>query len=314
MTPIGSICYPTPRPMGFGREEKIGLVRVLAAAMWADGRVTHEERHFLRGVFNCLLLDREDWRRIEPLLASPVKEDEFEALTRDFVSQAGGRARKELRRRVAEMFRAEESLTEDERRWKNRLLNALEGGPGLMQALRAWFRRGTSERRSILRDFYDVEGFFKNRVLFHVRRRLREKNLSIPPHESRLELACLIGGLLGKIAFADGTLSDPERAVLQRHIRARQELTYEEAAALEAVIDDGLCRDLDAFRLADEFRDRVGYEDRLKLLEVLYECAAADGRITLSEQRQIDKLALHLRLDPRDSTEIRSRYWDRLER
>lgn len=75
--------------MPVDRREKIAFVRVLAAAMWGDGRVDQKELDFLRDVFNSLLLDREDWKQIAPFLESPVHPGEFEAAIRDLTKPAG---------------------------------------------------------------------------------------------------------------------------------------------------------------------------------------------------------------------------------
>ena len=285
--------------------------------MWADGRVAPEERDFLRDTFSFLKLEPEDWKQVAPLLETPISSDEFQALVSDFTKVANEKSDLAvLGKQVQDLFRADGELTEEERRWKDQLLETLasRGSPGsIVDRLKNWFRRGTDERTQLLHDFYDVEGFFKNRVLFHVKRRLKERGEAVPLDEERLEVSCLLGGILAKVAFADSETSEQERLVIKKALASRPELSESEREAILGVLEERLCKDLDPIRLMTEYRDRVDYEGKLRLVELILQVATTDRKVTKAEQQGIEDLVYHLRIDRSDFTRVRARYWDHFE-
>jgi len=294
-------------------EEKFALLRVLAAAMWADGVVSLEEVNFLKGVFNCLKLDAEDWKTVVPFIEIPLNEEECLSLVKDFLGTVNEKSDiAELRGYLTEIFLADGELSEAEQDWRDNLLEILDGrspATAVIQGLTKWFRKGTTAHSAVLKDFYDVEGFFKNRVLFHLKHKLKSENIEVSIEEPELERLCLLGGILGQVVYADGTLSDTEKKAVQDILLAGSMARPQEMRALLMVVEDRVCADLDLFRLVTEYRNRVDYAHRLKLIDLIFQCASCDRVITEKEFAKIENTAMLLRLNRRDYTNVRSKYY-----
>ena len=304
--------------MATNREEKIGFLRILAASMWADGQVSVKEMNFLKEMFHCFHLDWEDWKQLEPFLETPLTPEEAEALVKDYletIRKSSGVG--ELRSRLEEMFLADGELSQDEKRWRDGLLEVLTArGPvdSVRGALRTWFKGGSARRSEVLKDFYDVDGFFKNRVLFRLKRKLKEKGMTPTLDEAQLERLCLLGGILAKVVYADGHLSPQERTSLRDILASHAQRTAEEVDVLQEVVEDHLCEGLDVYRLVTEYRDRVDYDGKMKLIDLIFQTATSDHVVSKVEEAQIEKIVALLRIPRSEFINVRSKYWKKFER
>jgi len=304
--------------MALELHEKISLMQVLAAAMWADGEVSHEERNFLKEVFTSFRLQPEDWRKIEPFIESPLSPDECQALLEDFSRTVNETSDIEsVKKFVGEMFLAGGELSDQERRWRDGLLAVMDstGSVSLLRnAVKRWFRQGAQERSSLLEDFYDSDGYFKNRMMFRLKRRLSQRGIAFPEGDESLERLCLSGGILGKVVYADRSLTPEESRSLSRVLGARGGLGSREIEVLKTLLEEPVSQDLDLFRLVTEYADRVDYGARLELLDLVYSLASADRVVSKAEQQQIEDIYFHLKIDRSDFVDVRAKCWDRFEK
>jgi uncharacterized tellurite resistance protein B-like protein len=124
---------------------RLAFVKVLAAAAWADGTIREDERNRIKVLLNGFVLDEEERREIDRLLARPVGFDEAVQLTKEFAtsfSLPGERRR--LLREIEAMLGAEHERAEPERELLTHvraILSSHTPVDGLVDRLRGLFGR-----------------------------------------------------------------------------------------------------------------------------------------------------------------------------
>ena len=126
---------------------------------------------------------------------------------------------------------------------------------------------------------------------------------TVGPSDARLALAAL----LVRLARADGDYADTETRRIDLIVGTRYGLSPFEAAALrrEAEILEGEAPDTVRFTRA--LKDAVPYEDRLSLMEALWQVALADTSRDADEDALIRLVASLLGITDRDSALARQR-------
>ena len=90
----------------------------------------------------------------------------------------------------------------------------------------------------------DLDEFLRNKVLFKLRRRLGAEQIT--PEMHRL---CLIGGLMGLVAQADGEIHERELSEIQHHLQFHGKFSPEALDVLMMVIAEESVRGLDRSRI-----------------------------------------------------------------
>jgi uncharacterized tellurite resistance protein B-like protein len=120
--------------------------------------------------------------------------------------------------------------------------------------------------------------------------------------------------LLGRVADADHTISAEERAVIVRLVAGEGSLGAEEAAAVVTLA-------LDEFRrvggthnvlVAREFGALATFEQRLGLLRCLFAVSAADESVVVSEDNEIRRISLELKIEHADFIQARAKVREHL--
>ena len=125
---------------------------------------------------------------------------------------------------------------------------------------------------------------------------------------SRLAFAAL----LARAAWLDGRLVQEEEDALLRLMVERFSINEDEArAALTEAVDD-LDRSNDIYRYTKVLRDAFDEEQRIILLEMLWEVVYSDGNLHEFEAQLMRRLAGLLFVDDRDSGLARKRALVRL--
>ena len=113
--------------------------------------------------------------------------------------------------------------------------------------------------------------------------------------------------LLGRVAHADQHVSPEET-------RAMEDLVVQEGGltADQAVLVIGLARSAHLmfggtvdFEIARDFAEAATYEEKLALARCLFRVAATDEAISVAEESEIHRIALHLKIQPQDLTALR---------
>ena len=116
-----------------------------------------------------------------------------------------------------------------------------------------------------------------------------------PVHEISLEIACSV--LLCEVMLADGQLDDTEREKLNNILLQQFHLDEVEASDIikRSLI---LCENAtDFYQFTSKINENYSTEQRIKMLDLLWKIAYADGELASIEEHIIRKIAdlLHLR-------------------
>lgn len=125
-------------------------------------------------------------------------------------------------------------------------------------------------------------------------------------NEISLEIACSV--LLCEVMLADGQLDDTEKAKLNDIISSQFQLTDIEVAEIiqHALL---LCENAtDFYQFTSKINESYSLEQRIKMLELLWQVAYADGDLASIEEHIIRKIAdlLHLRHSEYIQTKLNS--------
>ncbi len=132
-----------------------------------------------------------------------------------------------------------------------------------------------------------------------------------PLVEDRVRLAA--AGLLAKVALSDGTVAAVERARMETVLADRFDLTAEEAAALVEESETTAAQALDLFQFTKLIVAHVEPENRVRIIEMLWEVVYADGVLDDHEGQVMRRLAGLLFVPDRDSGAARKRVMARLQ-
>jgi len=276
------------------------LAKVLIAAAWSDGELTHEEVNSMKDLlYGSPQLTAFQWARLEMYIETPVGEAERERLVEDLRSAVQTpRDRNLAIRALEEMIMADGEITEDEQAVVAEIEAAIESAdPGLFSRL---VKGMTGRRAAALADAPNREDYFedyvKNRVYYGLRRRMGEGETEFDLGEDTLRTLSLAGGVMAQIARANPQVTDPEIEVMVDALETHWHLTREQANFVAEVAVDETASHLDRYRLAREFADVCTYEERVGFLDVLFAVAAADGQAGYEEIEEIRHTANTLKL------------------
>ncbi len=93
----------------------------------------------------------------------------------------------------------------------------------------------------------------------------------------RDELQLALTALLVEAAYSDNQFDDAERGVIAQLIERRFDLSKSEACALLSAGEREANRSTELFHLTRIINERLSFEERVDLLEMLWEVAYADG-------------------------------------
>ncbi|WP_296762406.1 TerB family tellurite resistance protein [Sediminimonas sp.] len=122
-------------------------------------------------------------------------------------------------------------------------------------------------------------------------------------HDARLALTAL----LVRVARADEAYEADEIAHIDRIVATRYGLTHAEAKALRREAEDVEAHAPDTVRFTRAIKDSVAYEDRLAVIEALWQVALADGERDHHEDSLLRMVANLLGINDRDSALARQR-------
>jgi uncharacterized tellurite resistance protein B-like protein len=114
--------------------------------------------------------------------------------------------------------------------------------------------------------------------------------------------------LLGRVAFADATITDAERELMTGLVAKEGSLAAEEAAAVVTLAVDEFRRLGGTHNLivAREFAALATTGERLALLRCLFAVSAADESVLVREDNEIRQISRELRIEHADFIQARA--------
>lgn len=128
--------------------------------------------------------------------------------------------------------------------------------------------------------------------------------------EAELELAA--AALLVEAAVLDGEFDDAERATIERLLKDRFHVSATEAQSLIADAEETVANSNELYTLTRTVKDQMDLDERVTLLEMLWEVAYADGEVHHYESNLVRRLAGLLYVPDRESGEARKRVMAKL--
>jgi uncharacterized tellurite resistance protein B-like protein len=289
----------------------MSLAKVIIAAAWADGEITHEETNGLKdllfwvphaGYKQGLQITGRDWATLEMYLQSPVRDEERARLLADLQAALRKPQDRELvLSTLDELVRADGVVTDEEVAVLEEIRSAIDTwGVGIITQL-ARLIQGPIQRRSQAvanapnRERY-LEDFIHNRVYYVVQQRLSLGDDDPDISDADLRKLSLAGGLMARVANVNQEITEDEFDAMARALGAGWDISPQAAAIVAEVAVSEIGAELDYFRLTREFFTSTTGKERLGFLDVLFAVAEADGEISHYEIEEIRRIALSLNL------------------
>jgi uncharacterized tellurite resistance protein B-like protein len=276
------------------------LAKVVLAAAWADGELTHDEINSMKDVlFRLPQLSARQWASLQMYIEAPVGEAERARLVDELRDAIASEADRKLAlEMVDEMMRAEGQVTEEDERVAAEIRAAVESVDlGLLGRL----VKGATGRRSRAvanapnrEDYY--EDFVKNKVYYGLRRRMDEGQAELGVGEEVLRTLSLAGGMMAQIARVNPDVTTAEQATMAQALQTHWHLGPHEAAFVVEVALSESATLLDPYRLAWQFSEVCTPQERAAFLDVLFAVATADGEASYDEIEEIRTIARSLKL------------------
>ncbi len=296
--------------MASRKQRQIALLKVLAAAAWADGRLDNEEINRIKDLILAYDLEPAETREVQELLEAPVSYARCEELTRELMNLLGTQGeRREALEEVETVFRADGEMSEDER-------EVLEGLKGIMEAMDSVDRfmgriTGVFRRMFAARDASRSPGqlteFLKNSVL------QRLDDLSGGAWREDVDAATLnrytlFGAVLGRVADAEGGISDEESARIRDLLAGRFELRPPLLDWVVQSVREASTAGMDRQALLSEYNRIADMDQRKRLLRAAFAVAAADGTVSREELEELQLISNFLWIDRRELADIRREF------
>lgn len=130
------------------------------------------------------------------------------------------------------------------------------------------------------------------------------------PTHSELNLA--VAALLVEAAMMDGTFDTTERAMIERLIVEHLSLETEDAKSLIADAEARVRDSVEMWGFVHKVKDAYAYEDRVEMMEMLWQVVYADGELHDYEANLMRRIAGLIYVEDRDSGHARKRALARL--
>jgi uncharacterized tellurite resistance protein B-like protein len=278
----------------------LSLAKVLISAAWADGELTHEEVNSMKDLlFRIPELTARQWASLQMYLEAPVDEAERGRLVEELRRAIRSRQDQALAlRTLDEMLVADGVTSDQEEKVASEIRAAIESvDVGLlgqlfrgMTGLHAQAVAGAPNREQYL------DEYLKNKVYYGVQRRLQLGEAELSVGDETLRTLSLAGGIMARVAQVNPQVSDAELATMVDALQTYWHLSSEEATFVAGVAISETASLLDPSRLAREFADACGPQERAEFLDVLFAVAAADGEASYDEIEEIRNIARSLKL------------------
>lgn len=120
-------------------------------------------------------------------------------------------------------------------------------------------------------------------------------------------------GLLIEAAMLDGDFHDAERQRIEGLLANSFELPNDEVATLMAAAEEAAAERVELHTITRTVRDHFGPEERVRMIEMLWEVVYADGALDDFESNMMRRVAGLLYVTDRESGDARKRVQSRVD-
>ncbi len=279
------------------------LAKVIIAAAWADGKVSHEEINCLKDLlFRIPDLNAKDWASLEIYIDSPIEPEERDRLLEELQLALRSRSDKELAlSALDDLIHADGEITLEETEVAEEIKAAIQSAGvgilgGMSKLISGPIHRRSQAMANVPNREVFLDDFMKNRVFYGVRKHLDESEIQLDLPERDLWKLSLAGGLMARVAHVDREVTEGEFDAMLDSLQQNWGLPKEAAAIVAEVAISTVAADMDYYRMAREFFSCTTEQDRVRFMDVLFAVADGDGMVSHQEIEQIRFIARHLKL------------------
>jgi uncharacterized tellurite resistance protein B-like protein len=277
------------------------LAKVVIAAAWADGEISHDEINCLKDLlFQLRGLDARGWASLEIYMSSPVSPKERERLLNELKHMIRSSRDKQLAlQALDDMVHADGVITESEQQVVEEIKAAIDSASvGIFGGVGNLVSASLERRSKALAPNRELEfdDYVRNKILFNLRQRLADQNLDLDIPEEELKKLSLTGGLMARVAHVERQATRAEVDAMVEAMKQGWTISPEAAAFVAEVAVSEAALEVDYFRLTREFFACTSAEERARLLDILFAVAAADGEVSFAETEEIRRISSGLKL------------------
>jgi uncharacterized tellurite resistance protein B-like protein len=279
------------------------IAKVLVAAAWADGELTHNETNSLKDLlFQIPQMSAQDWAKLEIYVDSPVLPDERQQLLEDLQQSIRTSADRALALDALDsMMRAAGAVPPEAQAVYTEIQNSIhEVGTSVFSQISKSIGASLRSREAALQDLPDrerqLDDFIKNRIYFRLQRQVPDERSGFELQDREMRKISLAGGLLARVAHADAEVKDDELRAICKAIQRGWSLPEELAELVGEVALSTVGQGMDFYRLTREFFLATSKAERASFLDVLFNVAASDGELAHREVEEIRMIANGLKL------------------
>jgi len=293
------------------RETRLALLKVLASAAWADGRVDPEEINHIKEIALKGGLENEDLGEIDAILSQPVPNTQCETLTRELLQELKtDQDRHDALDSLEALFKADGEVDKNEAQ----LLEELRGVMASASSMDGFLSRVTGVFKGVFGGGKSGPGTLAKTLsnavvarLDHLSQGSWTKHIS----EEALTQHALYAAVLGKVADIHEGKSGEEMEQISSLMHSRRGLRPPVLDWLVQSVRDSVTGDMDRQRLLSDFNRQAEMKERHDLLDAAFSVAAADGTLAPQELSELRLISNFLWIDPRSFNAIRKRWENR---
>ena len=294
--------------------KKMTFLKVLTTVAWADGEVSQSEFNILKSFYRKFDLDKHELDELKPYLLAPLSKKEKDELYRQMIADLSSpKEKKEILNALEAMVDAHKRMKNDERELVNQFAGWLEKTSHTKRSfgrIRNLFQRTIFSQARVPNP--DMEKYFKRKVLKKIE--LKSSHSKIPTNlpEEKLYFICLVGTLMATIAHVDDHFDAAEKKALKRCLIDQFALKGKELTLLFDVVEEQARQGFDFYEVAKELNRVASFNDRIHLMECLFEVSIADGEMAHDEAEEIRRITKALRIPHKTFIERKVRALDKI--
>jgi len=291
-------------------DRQVALLKVLAAAAWADGRLDNEEVNRIKDRMLAFSPNPEQLRDVESLLAAPVSYARCEELTRDLLGMLHSKSdRLMVLQEIESLLSADGVVSNEEREVLESLRGVMDAMTQVDQVLvrmSGVFRKVFGGRKPGAPPG-DLALYLKNAALQRLDDISGGEWRETIDAES-LNHHMLFGAILGTVAAAEGGVSEEEVQRIRSILEDRLGWTPPLLNWAVQSVRESSGGQLDRQGLLSEFNRVADAEERKELLDAAFAVAAADGTVSGRELEELRLISNFLWLSAREFNQIRQQW------
>ena len=294
--------------------KKMTFLKVLTTIAWADGEISQSEINIFKKFYRKFDLEKNELDELKPYLLSPIAKKEKDELYHQMIAELSSpNEKKEIIDALESMVVAQKRMKSDERELVNQFSEWLEKSS---HTKRSFGRIKNLLQSTIFKNARDLnpdmEKYFKRRVLKKIELKSAYSRISTNLTDERLYFICLLGTMMAAVAHVDDHFDPTEKKVLKRCLTDQFSLEGKELTLLFEVVEEQARQGFDFYEVTTELNRIVSYNDRIHLMECLFEVCIADGKMAHEEAEEVRRITKALRIPHKTFIEHKVRALDKI--